>query len=238
MISGRDTTRRASPLAPLVACFAMAAKGKGGRLCFLLSPAKTLVFNRPHPELSKLPCTKPALASQSKHLLGVLQKKTQSDLKKLFSVSDAIARLNYERFQTWDDLPELQAALAFDGQAYQGLRAWELNLDDLEWLNGSLRILSGFYGIIKPFDAIKAYRLEMGTKLATSTGKDLYNFWGRAIAESLAEVRSSADAHSHSSPQTRSLTLTRAHTHARTHAHHTRSAISPARRTSTLATCL
>ena len=121
------------------------------KIVFLLSPAKSLDFDRSHPCLSSLPSSRtPNLLSETEELLHVMKKKKASELKTLFKVSDNLAKLNHERFQTFSKLPVKQAALAFDGQAYQGLRAYDFTEDELLWLDQHLCILSGFYGVIRP----------------------------------------------------------------------------------------
>ena len=78
-----------------------------------------------------------------------------------------------------------QAALAFKGDVYEGLRAWEFNKNDFTFAQKHLRILSGLYGILKPLDLIQAHRLEMGTLYANPAGKDLYAFWGNRLVQSI-----------------------------------------------------
>jgi cytoplasmic iron level regulating protein YaaA (DUF328/UPF0246 family) len=95
--------------------------------------------------------------------------------------------LNYERFQAFDPRGEdgLQAALAFNGDVYSGLKARELDKSALNWAQDHLRILSGLYGVLRPLDVIQPYRLEMGIRLKTRRGENLYDFWGARIAEQL-----------------------------------------------------
>ena len=93
-----------------------------------------------------------------------------------------LAQLNHDRFQAWTKVHDAetskQAIVAFKGDVYEGLRAWEFKAHDFEFAQSNLRILSGLYGILKPLDLIQPYRLEMGTVYANPAGKDLYAFWG------------------------------------------------------------
>jgi len=106
-------------------------------------------------------------------------------------ISDDLARLNRDRFRAFaaEPAPEATkpAALAFNGDTYQGLEAKTLSADDLAWAQDHLRILSGLYGLLRPLDAIQPYRLEMGSKLKTRRGKSLYDYWGDTIANALNE---------------------------------------------------
>ena len=152
----------------------------------LLSPAKSLNFE------DKLPTskyTKPEFLDFTKQLSQKLKKASKTDLKALMSISDKLAELNYERFQNFNanHNPDNSrpAIYTFDGDVYDGLSAYNLNLDDIERLQDRLRILSGFYGILKPLDLMQAYRLEMGTKLKVDTSENLYDFWKNTLTASL-----------------------------------------------------
>jgi cytoplasmic iron level regulating protein YaaA (DUF328/UPF0246 family) len=114
-------------------------------------------------------------------------------------LSAALAELNYERFQklsldTRSTPDSKQAALAFNGDTYAGLKAWELSPTQLEYAQLHLRILSGLYGLLRPLDRIQPYRLEMGTRLPTQRGKNLYEFWGPLIAKELNKSAARAGA--------------------------------------------
>jgi len=113
-------------------------------------------------------------------LVDLLKDKTQDDIASLMSISDKLSKLNFDRFQTFSTPFTLsnakQALLAFKGDVYNGIDAPNLSLDDLEFAQGHLRMLSGLYGVIRPLDLIQPYRLEMGTKLKNSQGKNLYEF--------------------------------------------------------------
>jgi cytoplasmic iron level regulating protein YaaA (DUF328/UPF0246 family) len=120
-------------------------------------------------------------------LLKVCKKLTQSDLKKLMSISPAIAQKDFERYQNWEKLPTKAACLAMDGPAFRGFDGSSLSPAERKVAQDKVRILSGLYGVLKPYDAIKPYRLEMGSKLKTSRGSSLYDFWGDIIAKQIAK---------------------------------------------------
>jgi cytoplasmic iron level regulating protein YaaA (DUF328/UPF0246 family) len=153
-------------------------------MLIVLSPAKALNFDAPPPSA---PLTAPELSEDTAELAKVARKLRVADLKRLMSLSDDLAKLNRDRFQAFDAGSEegLQAAFAFNGDVYQGLRARELDRKSLAWAQKHVRILSGLYGVLRPLDAIQPYRLEMGTRLKTRRGASLYDFWGAAIAERL-----------------------------------------------------
>lgn len=152
----------------------------------VISPAKSLDFD------SKAPTSEysqPIFLKQAERLNRILRKKSARSLSKLMSISAALGQLNYERNQEWE-LPfapenSKQAVYAFTGEVYRGLDANTIPEEDLEFLQNSLRILSGQYGILKPLDLIQAYRLEMGTKLKVGVKPNLYKFWGSEITKAL-----------------------------------------------------
>ncbi|HEY8574192.1 peroxide stress protein YaaA [Phenylobacterium sp.] len=153
-------------------------------MLIVLSPAKALNFDAA--PLSA-PLTTPELTQETAELAKVTKKLKAADLKRLMSLSDDLAKLNRDRFQAFDPASEegLQAAFAFNGDVYQGLQARTLSKKDLAWAQDHVRILSGLYGLLRPLDAIQPYRLEMGSRLKTRRGQNLYDFWGAAIAEAL-----------------------------------------------------
>ncbi|TCB36228.1 peroxide stress protein YaaA [Acinetobacter sp. ANC 4910] len=150
----------------------------------LISPAKTLDYE------SALPTdqyTLPRLLEHSQQLIDVSRKLSASEIANLMSVSEKIAQLNVARFNDWQ--PEFnfsnarQAIFAFKGDVYTGLDAYDLTLQDLEFAQTHLRMLSGLYGLLRPLDLMMPYRLEMGTKLANARGHNLYEFWGDKITQ-------------------------------------------------------
>ena len=152
----------------------------------LLSPAKTLDFE----SLAKTRvCTQPEFLEFSKDLIKGLSKLSSDEVGKLMSISPKLADLNKERFQKWalkhDQENAKQAVLAFKGDVYEGLRAWDFTKSDFTYAQKRLRVLSGLYGLLKPLDLIQPHRLEMGTVYGNPEGKDLYAFWGDRLASAI-----------------------------------------------------
>jgi cytoplasmic iron level regulating protein YaaA (DUF328/UPF0246 family) len=152
----------------------------------LLSPAKSLDFDF---EANGLPVTPPRFQDDAAELLSRCRKLSVAQLRKLMGISQSLAELNHARFQAME-IPftadnSKPAVLAFQGDVYLGLDAGSLNKRDLKWSQRRLRILSGFYGILRPLDLIQPYRLEMGSRLTNPRGKNLYEFWGSQIADAL-----------------------------------------------------
>ena len=152
-------------------------------MLFLLSPAKTLDYDTP---AGDLPHTEPGFIPQSVKLIEVLRKKSARQVAGLMNLSGKLAALNVERYRAWS--PQFsgqnakQAALAFDGDVYDGLRAPTLERKELEWAQQHLCILSGLYGVLRPLDWMQPYRLEMGTALKAGRAGNLYQFWAPHIA--------------------------------------------------------
>jgi cytoplasmic iron level regulating protein YaaA (DUF328/UPF0246 family) len=121
--------------------------------------------------------------------VGVLRKKSAAQISELMHLSEALATLNEERYQTFTETfsPDnsKQALLAFKGEVYAKMEADNFSAEDLEFAQQHLRILSGLYGLLKPLDLIQPYRLEMGTKLKTKKGNSLYEYWGTKISKAL-----------------------------------------------------
>ena len=156
-------------------------------MLFLLSPAKSLDYETPLPD--GLPHTTPPFVAQSSALIDVLRAQAPQDIASLMALSDKLAALNVARYEAWRPRftagNSRQAVLAFNGEVYEGLDARSLDLADLQWAQNHLAILSGLYGVLRPLDRMQPYRLEMGTRLATAAGSNLYQFWGTRIAEHL-----------------------------------------------------
>jgi cytoplasmic iron level regulating protein YaaA (DUF328/UPF0246 family) len=154
-------------------------------MLFVLSPAKTLDF-APAPE--DLPATAPEMRADTARLAAVARRLSAADLKRLMAISDKLAELNVARFRAFAPKAEdlgVQAALAFAGEVYVGLSARTLDDAALAWAQDRVRILSGLYGLLRPLDRIQPYRLEMGTRLATERGANLYDFWGDRLSKAL-----------------------------------------------------
>ncbi len=156
-------------------------------MLMVLSPAKALNFT---PPAKTLPLTTAQFKDDIAELDVVTRKLSVRQLKSLMDISDKLATLNRERFQAFDPSVEdgLQAAIAFNGDVYTGLAARTLDKASLCWAQDHLRILSGLYGLLRPLDALQPYRLEMGSRLKTRRGANLYKFWGPKIAEALSDA--------------------------------------------------
>jgi cytoplasmic iron level regulating protein YaaA (DUF328/UPF0246 family) len=152
----------------------------------ILSPAKKLDYDSP---VRTTLHTQPLFIEDAQALIGVMQKKSVSEIARLMSLSDSLARLNAQRYAAWTPRFGLdnarQAALAFNGDVYEGLRAAELSDAQLRWAQDHVAILSGLYGVLRPLDLMQPYRLEMGTRLRTDRGSNLVAFWGSRIADHL-----------------------------------------------------
>ena len=122
---------------------------------------------------------------ETKYLVKELKTYTVSDIKSLMNLSDNLAQLNWQRFQDWNTKDVGQALFLFKGDVYLGLKAESLTNIELDFAQENLRILSGLYGLLKPKDLIFPYRLEMGTKLITKTGNNLYKFWDNRLHQAL-----------------------------------------------------
>ena len=154
----------------------------------IISPAKTLDFENPSPDLG-LAKTQPKLTAYSQELIDICKQFSPAELASLMSISDKLASLNVARFAEWElthhEQNSKQALFAFKGDVYTGLEAETLSKEQIEYAQSHLRMLSGLYGLLSPLDLMQPYRLEMGTKLANPKGKDLYAFWGNTITEAL-----------------------------------------------------
>ena len=156
-------------------------------MLFLLSPAKALDFDTPLPP--DVPHTEALFKQPAAELIGVLRQKSPQQIAQLMSLSDALAGLNAARYEAFSPRFTARnsrpAVLAFNGDVYEGLQARSLKPAELDWLQQHVCILSGLYGVLRPLDRMQPYRLEMGTRLATARGSNLYQFWGPRIAEYL-----------------------------------------------------
>ena len=157
-------------------------------MLFLLSPAKKLDYDSPvHVETH----TQPLFVDQAAALIKVLKTKTADDISELMSLSPALSELNVQRYGHWKrtftQANSRQAVLAFNGDVYEGLEASTLSAKQLDWAQEHVAILSGLYGVLRPLDLMQPYRLEMGTRLETPKGKNLYEYWGSGIADYLNE---------------------------------------------------
>jgi len=148
----------------------------------IISPAKKLAADNFTKEGTSIPFLK-----ETKYLVDELKSYSVDEIKTLMKLSDNLAQLNWQRFQDWNTHDVGQALLLFQGDVYQGLRAETFTKDEFDFAQENLRILSGLYGLLKPKDLIFPYRLEMGTKLKTSKGNNLYKFWEEKLHQSLQD---------------------------------------------------
>ena len=153
----------------------------------LLSPAKKLL-SIDTPFLGQ--SSQPQFLDKTAELIEVLRTYSTQQIASLMSLSESLATLNHERYQGFhcESCPleaSYPAILLFQGDVYRGLDASTLDDNSLLFANNHLNILSGLYGLLQPLDLIQAYRLEMGTKLANSCGKNLYDFWQETITKHL-----------------------------------------------------
>lgn len=165
----------------------------------IISPAKSLDF---HKKVIINKGTKPLFITEGIELINILKKYSPEDISSLMKISEKLAELNFFRYQKLDkdfakyykeidsnniDLNNecKEAIYAFNGEVYKGIYIENFNEEDLNFATEHLRILSGLYGILRPLDLIREYRLEMGIKLRNSRGKDLYDFWQDKISNHL-----------------------------------------------------
>lgn len=150
----------------------------------VISPAKRLDWSERDVEM-----TEPAFAEDAVRLAKTARNLTLGGLQSLMDLSPDLARLNRDRFRDFAEAPRDEAlrpaALAFAGDTYQGLDAASLDTDEMAWAQDHLRILSGLYGVLRPLDAIQPYRLEMGSRLKTRRGANLYDYWRDAPGKAL-----------------------------------------------------
>ena len=163
-------------------------------MLILVSPAKTLDYESP---LATSRFSQPRFTDQSQQLIDTLRKLSVQDVAELMKLSDKLASLNVARYQSWqpEHTPDnaRPAVLAFKGDVYTGLDAESFSEGDFEFAQRHLRILSGLYGVLRPLDLLEPYRLEMGTRLKTAAGDNLYQFWGSRITEALNEELANND---------------------------------------------
>ena len=157
-------------------------------MLLVISPAKSLDFDSPTPTRKH---SQPAFLDDAQTLVGELKRLGPGELSDLMHISTKLGELNCDRFNEWS--PPFtrnnakQAVLAFRGDVYMGMRAWDFSERDFTWAQKRVRILSGLYGLLKPLDLIQPYRLEMGTAFANARGRDLYAFWGNSLSDTLRE---------------------------------------------------
>ncbi len=152
----------------------------------LLSPSKSLDYDTPPPTDET---SDPAFLDDAEELVDVLRDYSREDLQELMDISENLADLNYERYQSFstpfDADNARQAILAFDGDVYRDFRLDEYGDDEFAFLQKHVRTISGLYGLLRPLDLMQPYRLPMGTKLENPRGDDLYDFWGDKVTDAV-----------------------------------------------------
>jgi hypothetical protein len=150
----------------------------------IISPAKTLDYRRPVPPL---PLSTPQFEEQAERLAGAAARLSRKKLATLMHISPKLAELNVARFRGFEQAPRRPAIYAFAGDVYTGFEVRSLAEEAVLFAQDHLRILSGLYGLLRPLDEIRPYRLEMGTRWAPGRSKDLYGFWNRQVANRLLD---------------------------------------------------
>ncbi len=162
-------------------------------MLLVISPAKSLDFDSAPPTRKH---SQPAFLPDSQALVDRLKDLGPGEISDLMHISTKLGELNCDRFNEWSPpftrKNAKQAVLAFKGDVYMGMEAWNFSERDFTWAQRRVRILSGLYGLLKPLDLIQPYRLEMGTALANPRGRDLYAFWSERLTDTL---RCELDAH-------------------------------------------
>lgn len=148
----------------------------------ILSPAKTLDYATPLPPVA---VSSPRFAPDALKLASAAAKLSKKRLADLMDISDKLAKLNSDRFRGFEAQPERPALFAFAGDVYTGFEARTLDSPAIDFAQGHVRMLSGLYGLLRPLDLMRPYRLEMGTRWAPRR-KSLYSYWGNRIADALA----------------------------------------------------
>jgi cytoplasmic iron level regulating protein YaaA (DUF328/UPF0246 family) len=155
----------------------------------LLSPAKSINEEATLKGIFSIP----NFEDDAQKLINQLKKLTAKKIAELMSISPDLAQLNEDRFKNWskansiEHVKYLQAIRAFTGEVYRGFEVNSVEEFELDFIQNKVRILSGLYGILKPFDLISPYRLEMGTKFSPNTkSKNLYDFWSDRLTKYLA----------------------------------------------------
>lgn len=150
----------------------------------IISPAKKMNINNDDILSESMPC----FMDKTEYLYSNLKGYSYDDLKKLLACNDEIAELNYSRYKDMNLYKNLSPAiLSYEGIQYKYMSPDSFSNSEFDYISNHLRILSGFYGILKPFDGIVPYRLEMQAKLAVDNTKNLYSFWGDSLYKELTK---------------------------------------------------
>lgn len=152
-------------------------------MIILLAPSKTMDFTQP---VNK-PKSSPLFLKEAHIIANTVSKMNNKDFQYVAAISDELTAKTLDKFAKWGTSgnPKQRAMQAYVGTVYDGLSFKSWNLDDIDFAQKHLRILSGLYGYVRPCDLIEQYRLEMQTKLPVSESKDLYSFWNSKIADQI-----------------------------------------------------
>lgn len=162
----------------------------------IISPAKNMrKYSRWKENIDKEKLTNPSLYNKSNEVLSHMKEYITEEIQSIMKIKEDLARLNYARFQKMmpieeekiDTTNKIPSIFAYDGIQYKNISPENIDKEGMEFLNNHLRILSGFYGILRPFDMIDEYRLEMQTKVKINDKNNLYSFWGDSIAENISD---------------------------------------------------
>jgi len=163
-------------------------------MLIVISPAKKLDYTNPAPATE---CSQPQFLDRAAELIAIMAEKDSYEIADLMKLSMKLADLNMQRYQQWHTPftaeNAKQALFAFTGDVYQGLDAGTLSQESMDFAQQHLRILSGLYGLLRPLDLMQPYRLEMGTKLASDRGRNLYAFWGSVITDAVNDALAAQD---------------------------------------------
>lgn len=156
----------------------------------LFSPAKNQKYGS-WPNIGAKP---PMFINETCVLINYLKSLNAQQISEMMAISPKLSELNFARFKefsesNWSQRNTGPAILSFQGDAYKSLDAQSLNIEQLEWANKHLYIISGLYGLLRPLDAMQYYRLEMKTKLNGFECKTLYKFWGNKLASALDQSK-------------------------------------------------
>jgi len=157
-------------------------------MIILLSPAKIQDL-KPEPSLSK--STQPDFLAEAETLVSQIRRLSISALASLLKINPTLARLNADRYGQWhrpfSDKNAKQTVLVFNGEVFHGLDVRTLSKEHLKYMQSHLRIFSGMYGILRPFDLIQPYRLDIGDTFLTEDGENLYSFWKEKLTDTLQQ---------------------------------------------------
>lgn len=155
-------------------------------MLLILSPAKSLELTKP---VDCSLASQPQFDMDKKPVVDMLKKMKPKKIAETFSLSEKLAALNFERYQALGSKENVkstrQAIFTFDGEVYLGFDAYSLDKKKFAFIQENVRILSGLYGVLKPFDLMEPYRLEMGSKVTIGKCKNLYAFWSERVTKSI-----------------------------------------------------